>query len=121
MMDYLKKDYGFSLILAVLLILSILCSCERKEPLSVEARINAVEPAEDAGSYLVTIGDKIYLFNSETLYVDSAGGYFSGKKNAEIDQSLVGKYCLAGWSRNDKTRLLLLDVSWWQQPVFTAD
>lgn len=121
MLDYLKKDYGFSLILAVLLILSILCSCEREEPVSVEARINAVEPAEVAGTYLVVIGDKTYLFTPETLYLDSAGGFFSGRQNAEIDQRLVGKYCLAGWGKNDKTRLLLLDVSWWQQPVFTTD
>ncbi len=121
MLDYQKKDYGFTLIFTVLLLLSILCSCEREEPLSVEARINAVEPAEDAGTYLVTIGDKTYLFTPETLYVDSPGGFFSGKQNAEIGQSLVGRYCLAGWGKNDKTHLLLLDVSWWQQPVFTAD
>ena len=121
MLDYLKKDYGFTLLFVILLLLSVLCSCMKEEPLSVEARITAVEPAGDPGTYLITIGDKVYLFTPETLYVDSLGGFFSGKKNAEIDQSLAGKYCLAGWGKNDRTRLLLLDVSWWQQPVFTAD
>ena len=121
MLNYLKKDYGFTLLLAILLLLSILCSCEREEPLSVEDRINAVEPADDDGTYLVTIGDKTFLFTPETLFVDSGWGFFSGTQNAEIDESLVGKYCLAGWGRNDRTRLLLLDVSWWQQPVFKAD
>ena len=58
MLNYLKREYGFTLLIAVLLLLSILCSCERKEPLSVEDRINAVEPAEDSGTYRVTIGDR---------------------------------------------------------------
>lgn len=121
MLNYLKKDYGFTLLLAVLLLLSILCSCEREEPLSVEDRINAVEPAEDSGTYRVTIGDRTFQFTPETYFVESGIGLFSGRQNAEIDSGIVGKYCLAGWSKNDKTRLLLLDVSWWQQPVFTAN
>ena len=121
MLNYLKKDYGFTLILSVLLLQSVLCSCERKEPLSVEGRINAVEPDEESGCYRITIGDRTFLFTPDTLFADSGAGYFSGKRNAEIGESIVGKYCLAGWSRTDKTRLLLLDVSWWQQPVFTSD
>lgn len=121
MLNYLKKDYGFTLLLAVLLLLSILCCCEREEPLSVEDKINAVEPAEEAGTYLITIGERTFLFTPETYFVESGVGLFSGKQNAEIDGSIVGKYCLAGWSKQDKTGLLLLDVSWWQQPVFKAD
>ena len=121
MVNYLKKEYGFTLLLAVLLLMSILCSCERKEPLSVEDRINAVEPAEDSGTYRVTIGDRNFLFTPETYFVESGIGLFSGRQNAEIDRGIVGKYCLAGWSRYDSTRLLLLDVSWWQQPVFTVN
>ena len=121
MLKYLKQDYEFTLLLAVLLLFSILCSCEREEPLSVEDRINAVEPAEESGTYHVTIGDRSFLFTPETYFVESGIGLFSGIKNAEIDSSIVGKYCLAGWSKSDRSRLLLLDVSWWQQPLFTAD
>ena len=96
MTDYLKREYRFILLPAVLLLLSVLCACKTEEPLSVEDRINAVEPAEDSGTYLVTIGDKTYLFTPETLYVDSPGGLLSGRQKAEIDHSLVGRYCLAG-------------------------
>ena len=121
MLNYMKREYGFTLLIAVLLLLSILCSCEREEPLSVEDRINAVEPAEDRGTYHVTIGDRTFLFTPESYFVESGVGLFSGRQNAEIDSGTVGKYCLAGWGRYDRTRLLLLDVSWWQQPVFTAN
>ena len=121
MLAYLKKDCGFTLILVILLILSVLCSCERNEPLSIEDRINGIEQGEEMGTYLVTIGDKTFLFTSETYFVDSGWGFLSGEKNAEIDESLIGKYCLAGWGKNDKTRLVLLDVSWWQQPLFRTD
>ncbi|MBR6089614.1 MAG: hypothetical protein IKP86_06750, partial [Anaerolineaceae bacterium] len=100
--------------------LSIFCSCEKSEPLSIEDRINAVEPAEAKGSAWITIGDKTFLFTQETLFVDSWGGFFSGKQNVEIDGTIVGKYCLAGWEKNDVSRLLLLDVSGWQQPIFTT-
>ena len=119
MIDFLKKDYGFSVLFIILLCLSIFCSCEKSEELSIEDRINAFEPAEDKGSAWITIGEKTFLFTKETLYVDSWGGFFSGKQNIEIDDSLVGKYCLAGWGKKDASRLLLLDVSGWQQPLFT--
>ena len=121
MLNYLKREYRFLLLPAFLMLLPVLCSCKREEPLSLEARINVVEPAEDSGTYQVTIGDRTFLFTPETYYVESGIGLYSGRQNAEIDSGIVGKYCLAGWSKNDKTRLLLLDVSWWQQPVFTAD
>ena len=121
MLAYLKKDCGFTLILVILLILSVLCSCERNEPLSIEDRINGIEQGEEMGTYLVTIGDKTLLFTSETYFVDSGWGFLSGRKNVEIDESLIGKYCLAGWKKNDTTRLVLLDVSWWQQPLFRTD
>ena len=121
MLNYLKRDYRFLLLLAFLLLLPILSSCKREEPLSVEARINAVEPAEDSGTYQVTIGDRTFLFTPETYYVESGIGLYSGRQNAEIDSGIVGQYCLAGWSKYDRTRLMLLDVSWWHQPVFTAD
>ena len=111
MLNYLKKDYGFTLLLAVLLVLSVLSSCKREEPLSIEDRINAVEPAEESGTYSITIGSKSFLFTPEIYFIDSGGGFFSGKQNAKIDESIVGRYCLAGWGRDDKTRLLLLDVS----------
>ena len=120
MLDFLKKDYGFSVMLIFLFCLSVFCSCEKSEPFSVEDRINAVEPAKEKGSAWITIGDRTFLFTEETLFVDSWGGYFSGKQNAEIDDALVGKYCLAGWGKNDVFRLLLLDVSGWQQPLFTT-
>ncbi len=120
MVDFLKKDYGFSALFIILLCLSIFCSCEKSEPLSIEDRINAVEPAEEKGSAWITIGDKTFLFTKETLFVDSWGGFFSGKQNVEIDGTIVGKYCLAGWGKNDVSRLLLLDVSGWQQPLFTT-
>ena len=119
MIDFLRKEYGFSALFTIVLFLSILCSCGRSEPLSVEDRINAVEPAEEKGSAWITIGDSTFLFTKDTLFVDSWGGYFSGKQNVEIDDMLVGKYCLAGWSKNDTSQLLLLDVSDWQQPLFT--
>ena len=101
MVDFLKKDYGFSALFIILLCLSIFCSCEKSEPLSIEDRINAVEPAEEKGSAWITIGDKTFLFTKETLFVDSWGGFFSGKQNVEIDDTIVGKYCLAGWGKND--------------------
>lgn len=119
MLDVLKKDYGFSVLLLILLCLSIFCSCGNSEQLSIEDRINAVEPGEDKGSAWITIGERTFLFTRKTLYVDSWGGFFSGKQNIEIDDSLVGKYCLAGWGKKDASRLLLLDVSGWQQPLFT--
>ena len=115
-----KKDYGFSVLFIILLCLSIFCSCGNSEELSIEDRINAVEPAEEKGSAWITIGERTFLFTKETLYVDSWGGFFSGKQNIEIDDSLVGKYCLAGWGKKDASRLLLLDVSGWQQPIFTT-
>ena len=96
MVDCLKKEYGFSVLFLILLCLSIFCSCGKSEQLSIEDRINAVEPAEEKGSAWITIGDKTFLFTKETLFVDSWGGYFSGKQNTEIDDTLVGKYCLAG-------------------------
>ena len=120
MVDFLKKDYGFSALFIILLCLSIFCSSEKSEPLSIEDRINAVEPAEEKGSAWITIGDKTFLFTKETLFVDSWGGFFSGIQNVEIDDKIVGKYCLAGWGKNDVSRLLLLDVSGWQQPLFTT-
>ena len=120
MVDFLKKDYGFSALFIILLCLSIFCSSEKSEPLSIEDRINAVEPAEEKGSAWITIGDKTFLFTKETLFVDSWGGFFSGKQNVEIYDTIVGKYCLAGWGKNDVSRLLLLDVSGWQQPLFTT-
>ena len=120
MVDFLKKDYGFSALFIILLCLSIFCSSEKSEPLSIEDRINAVEPAEAKGSAWITIGDKTFLFTKETLFVDSWGGFFSGKQNVEIDDTIVGKYCLAGWGKNDVARLLVLDVSGWQQPLFTT-
>ena len=119
MLDFLKKDYGFSVLFIILLCLSIFCSCGNSEELSIEDRINAVEPAEEKGSAGITIGERTFLFTKETLYVDSWGGFFSGKQNIEIDDSLVGIYCLAGWGKKDASRLLLLDVSGWQQPLFT--
>ena len=120
MVDYLKKDYGFSVLFLILLFLSILCSCGKSESLSIEDRINAVEQAEEKGSAWITIGDKTFLFTKETLFVDSWGGFFSGKHNVEIDDTIVGRYCLAGWGKDDASRLLLLDVSGWQQPIFTT-
>lgn len=119
MPEFLKKDYGFSALFIILICLPIFCSCGNSEPLSIEDRINAVESAEDKVSAWITIGNRTFLFTKETLYVDSWGGYFSGKQNVEIDDSLVGRYCLAGWGKNDKSRLLLLDVSGWQQPLIT--
>ena len=106
MLDFLKKDYGFSVLLIILLCLSVFCSCGKSEPISVEDRINAVEPAEEKGSAWITIGDRTFLFTKETLFVDSWGGYFSGKQNIEIDDTLVGKYCLAGWGKNVSQREL---------------
>ena len=120
MVDFLKKDYGFSALFIILLCLSIFCSCEKSEPLSIEDRINAVEPAEEKGSAWITIGDKTFLFTKETLFVDSWGGFFSGKQNVEIDDTIVGKYFLAGLGNNDVSRLLLLDVSGWQHLLFTT-
>ena len=119
MVDYLKKEYGFSVLFLFLLCLSIFCSCGRTEQLSIEDIINVVEPAEEKGSAWITIGDKTFLFTKETLFVDSWGGFFSGKQNVEIDDTIVGRYCLAGWGKDDASRLLLLDVSGWQQPIFT--
>ena len=117
-MKYLKSDEFFFALLFMLFLLAILCSCGNRDSLSIEDRINAVVPSEDGRSAWVTIGDRTFLFTEKTLYVDSWGGYFSGRQNAEIDQSLTGRYCLAGWGKDGET-LLLLDVSGWQQPLFT--
>ena len=113
-----QTDIIFSLLLLALFLLPILCSCGHTETLSIEDRINAVVPSEDGRSARITIGDLTFLFTEKTLYVDSWGGYFSGRENVRIDESIVGRYCLAGWGKDGET-LLLLDVSGWQQPLFT--
>lgn len=117
-MKYLKSENLFTVLLAVLLLLSVLCSCEKSESLSIEGKINKIEPAEDGVSSWITIEDRKFLFTRKTYYVDSWKGYLSGRENAVIDKNLVGRYCLAGWGK-DGENLLLLDVSGWQQPVFT--
>lgn len=117
-MKNLSSDNYFFAFLIMLFLLCLLCSCGNPETLSVEDRINAVVPSEDGRTARITIGDRTFLFTEKTTYVDSWGGYFSGKQNVEIDESIVGRYCLAGWGKDGET-LRLLDVSGWQQPVFT--
>jgi hypothetical protein len=117
-MKYPKSDIFFFTLFIMLFLLSVLCSCGNTETLSIEDRINAVVPSEDGRTARITIGDRTFLFTEKTMYVDSWGGYFSGRQNVQIDESITGRYCLAGWGKDGET-LLLLDVSGWQQPVFT--
>ncbi len=117
-MKYPKTDIIFSILLFALFLITILCSCGHNETLSIEDRINAVVRSEDGRSARITIGDRTFLFTENTMYVDSWGGFFSGRENVRIDEGIVGRYCLAGWGKDGET-LLLLDVSGWQQPLFT--
>ena len=117
-MKYRKTDIFFSVLLISLFLLSVLCSCGKTESLSVEDRINAVVPSEDGRSARITIGERTFLFTEKTLYIDSWGGYFSGRENVRIDERIAGRYCLAGWGKDGET-LLVLDVSGWQQPLFS--
>ncbi len=117
-MKHPTADIIFSVLFFSLFLLSVLCSCGHTETLSIEDRINAVVPSEDGRSARITIGEGTFLFTEKTLYVDSWGGYFSGRENVRIDESIIGRYCLAGWGKDGET-LLLLDVSGWQQPLFT--
>ena len=118
MIDWLKRDYGFPVLILILLFLFLVCSCEKSDPLFIEDKITAVEPADDGRSSLITVGERTFLFTDQTFYIDSWGGYLAGRENVSIDESIVGRYCLAGWGINDDSRLLLLDVSGWQQPLF---
>ena len=112
------KDHFFEVFLVLLLAAFFLISCSDTDPYSVEGRIDAVEPAEDGMTARITISGRTFLFTPDTLYVDSWGGYFSGRTNERIDAEITGRYCLAGWGKDGET-LLVLDVSGWQQPVFT--
>lgn len=93
----------------------LLCSCAGQDPLSIEGKINDVE-ALDGSTYRITIDGRAFLYTKDTYYVDS-WRLFSGKTNVKIDESIIGKHCLAGWGK-DGEMLKLLDVSGWQQPVF---
>lgn len=112
------KGHFFEVFLILILAAILLISCSDTDPYSVEGRIDAVIPSEDGLTALVTIEGRTFLFTPDTLYVDSWGGYFSGRTNERIYAGLAGRYCLAGWGKDDET-LLLLDVSGWQQPLFT--
>ena len=112
------KNHFFDVFTILLLAAILLISCSDADPYSIEGRIDAVVPSEDGLTAQVTIEGRTFLFTPDTLYVDSWGGYFSGRTNERIDAGLTGRYCLAGWGKDDET-LLLLDVSGWQQPLFT--
>ena len=102
MLNYLKKDYGFTLLLAVLLILSVLSFCKREESLSIEDRINAVEPAEERGTYSITIGSKLKAssqqdFNMVSIRVISSAGTLEHAKELQRRTGAVfSQFALSG-------------------------
>ena len=115
---YPNSGILFVFIICLLSPILIFATCSRPDPLSIEGRIDSVEPAEDGRSARISIEGRSFIFTPNTLFVDPKGNCFSGRKNVMIDESIAGRYCLAGW-RKDEEELMLLDISFWQQPLFT--